>query len=220
MQGDNESIWKLSMADIPVNIYDKQTWGDEDFSHLLIIVQSTILPHMSQNQLIENHIQMAAQVRKTGVEEERASARVMQHSFHIRPYNKLSVELKREELKDDKAKCSNKFKRTKDAARVEGYADHMDQFNKDIRKLELEIDHEGKYKQVLADIRGNDDKASNEENNKKAATFEKAAKARRQIISAEEKKGGIYKRRSLAMKLLSMKKSINKKLQSTNHWTR
>lgn len=74
MQGDNESIWKLSMADIPVNIYDKQTWGDEDFSHLLIIVQPTILPHMSQNQLIENHIQMAAQVRKTGVEEERASA--------------------------------------------------------------------------------------------------------------------------------------------------
>ena len=91
MQGPDELIWKLAVADTPVNIYYKKTWGDDNYSHLLKIVQATILPHMSQNQLIENHIQVIAQVRKTGVLEERASARCRLHSFLLQPYNKVSV---------------------------------------------------------------------------------------------------------------------------------
>ena len=39
-----------------------------------LTIQSTVIPHMSQNQMIENHIQIAAQVRKTGCKEERSSA--------------------------------------------------------------------------------------------------------------------------------------------------
>ena len=80
MQGPDDLIWKLATADTLVNIYNKKTWGDDDYSHLLKIVQATVLPHMSQNQLVENHIQMVAQVWKTGVEEERSSAWYRMHS--------------------------------------------------------------------------------------------------------------------------------------------
>jgi hypothetical protein len=48
-----------------VNLFKKTTWGDKDFTPLQQIIHTIIAIQSTQNQQVENYVQLAAFVRKT-----------------------------------------------------------------------------------------------------------------------------------------------------------
>ena len=105
-------LWKVASSSTPVDIFDKSTWGGDDFSPLHKLICCSVAIHASQNQRVENHVQATAQVRKTNVGEARGTARVRLHSYLIRRYNSQSISAKKAKL-DNKDK-RDKAQRTKD----------------------------------------------------------------------------------------------------------
>lgn len=78
---------KFAGSDATVDLFDKRTWGGDDYQPLHRIVHGVISIHASQNQGVENYVQSAAIVRQSNVKEARASARVLLHSFIIKRFN-------------------------------------------------------------------------------------------------------------------------------------
>ena len=76
-------LWKIGGEESPVDLFDKITWGVEDYTPLRI-VHTMINIHPTQIQRVENHVQLAALVCKTNVGQARATARAMMHSYLIR----------------------------------------------------------------------------------------------------------------------------------------
>ena len=77
--------WRMACAEKPVDLFDEETWPEGDnYKPIKHIIHTLIAAHHSQNQRVENHIKMVGTIRKTGVEEARASALAMLHSFFMR----------------------------------------------------------------------------------------------------------------------------------------
>ena len=92
---ETDLLWRLGAAESPIDLFDKTTWGDGDFTPLQNIVHTIIAIQPTQNQQVENHVQLTALVRKTNCGEARATARTMIHSYLIRRYNADSVAVKK-----------------------------------------------------------------------------------------------------------------------------
>jgi hypothetical protein len=194
-----DDIHKLALETAPVNIRDKSSWGDgKDFNKLYMVVTEMILIHPVHNQGIESMVLACAKVRKTGVEETRASARINMESYLVRRYNNESVAAKKAMLKAkqekegvvDEKKISN-VTRTKDKERNMGIGDKVDEFCATIERLEKEDDYKERYDAVLLDITSKESKYSKELREKKTQQFANAVKAKRKVVAAETKKEGV-----------------------------
>ena len=62
-------LWKMAASDETVNIFDRKSWGGGDYQPLKDMVCSRVVPHVTQNQRVENLVQAAALVRQTNVGE-------------------------------------------------------------------------------------------------------------------------------------------------------
>ena len=143
--------------------------------------------HASQNQGVKNYVQSAAIVRQINVKEARASARVLLHSFIIKRFNRESLAAKRASISDKVMR--KKAQRMKDAERVQGLADFMDELVHDIEILKCAPDFKAKHKEVVSEMKSNDKKQSNIDHDKKIENMVKAvSKTNRTIYAAEEKK--------------------------------
>ena len=86
-----------------------------------------------------------------------------------------------------------KAQRTKDAERVRGFADFMDELVHDIEILECAPDFEAKHNEVVSEMKSNDKKQSSVDHDKKIEHMAKAVpKTNRTVYAAEEKKDGMY----------------------------
>ena len=144
-------LWKLAHSASTVDIFDESTWRGDDYKDLREIVQTIIIIHPTQNQRVENHVQLAALVRKTNVGEARATARGMIHSYLIRRNNEKSLAAKKARINDEKKRA--KAQRTKDKERIQSFANEMDQFNDGVRELQERPGYEAKLKIIIDDMR-------------------------------------------------------------------
>ena len=99
-------LFKMADAQVPVDINDKSTWGDEDYTTVADMIHQRIVAHPVHQQGCESHVQSGGHVRQTGVGEERGSQRLTLHSYIIRTSNSKFKQLERatRETEEDKKK--------------------------------------------------------------------------------------------------------------------
>ena len=85
-----------------------------------------------------------------------------------------------------------KAQRTKDAERVRGFADFMDELVHDIEILECAPDFEAKHNEVVSEMKSNDKKQSSVDHDKKIEHMAKAVPKTKHTVYAAEEKNGMY----------------------------
>ena len=98
---ERDLLRKLASEQSPINLLDETTWGDTDYEPLQNIVHTIIANRATQNQRVENHVQLAALVCKANVLEVRATARVMINSFIICRFNVWLVAKKKSKMTNE-----------------------------------------------------------------------------------------------------------------------
>jgi len=100
---ESKDLWcRMGSVDVTIDLFDRSTWCNVDYEALVDFVHHLIALHPIHQQRVENHIQMAAQVASTHVEEDRQSWRAISLPKIMRPFNKEAVEDKKSKVKDPK----------------------------------------------------------------------------------------------------------------------
>ena len=87
--------WQMASAEKIVDLFNASTWCGVDYNPLVNLVHRQIALHPIHQQLVENHVQMAALVATTYVEEDRRTWRAMSLSKIMQPFNKNAVDDKK-----------------------------------------------------------------------------------------------------------------------------
>ena len=162
--------------------------GVVDYAPLRKILQSIVAIHPTQNQRVENHVQLAALVGKMNVGEYRATARGMLYSYLVRRNNDIdnekSITSKKAKIQDKK--MHEKVQRTKEKERVQSFADEMDIFADGVNDLDQRPVHETMLMEIIADMRTAKAKTSADEKDNKVEMLEAAARQKRSITAVEK----------------------------------
>ena len=199
IQDHEDLLWQWAAADDLVNIFDKKTWGNVDYTQILDAIHAIIIPHLPQTQIVESYVQTLNIVSRTGIKENHRTSRGITHSTIMRPFNQQSVKDKRDRVSCtdcDGSGCSicnakrAKITRVKDAERVNGMAEYMKMFS--IRCHEaLEVIGPDKRKTLIADLTTSANKASTEEIEAEIELYEAGIKKARRPTKAEENTNGM-----------------------------
>ena len=87
IKGEIYLLWKLGCKGSPVDLFHRMTWNVKDYTLLKRTVHTMLTIYPTQNQCVENHVQLAALVCKTNIGEARATAHAMMHYYLIWRYN-------------------------------------------------------------------------------------------------------------------------------------
>ena len=134
IKSERDLLWKLGSARSPIDIFDKETWGGFDYTPLQSVFHSIIAVHPTQNQRVENHVQLAALVRSTNAGQARATARAMINYFIILRFNVRLVAKKNANMTNEATLA--KVMRAKDKEYIMGFAGYMDNFDEGIVEME------------------------------------------------------------------------------------
>ena len=72
-------LWKIATAENTVGVFDEETWQGVNYSGMQLFIHKMIVIHSSQNQRVENHVQLTALVQKTNIGEARGISQAMMH---------------------------------------------------------------------------------------------------------------------------------------------
>ena len=185
-------LWQFANAEGVVDLFDETTWGDVDFKPLQTLVHTRILIHSAHNQGVESYIYATGVVRKTGVGESRATARMMIHSHLIRRFNSESVAARKEELKKEgKEEAAKKVIRLKDKRRTVPFADKMDCHNETVKTMEKSDGYKSKYDKLLKDLMSGE-KQSDIDDEKKLNTYKEAIEKVEPTVTQAQTKDTMY----------------------------
>ena len=136
----------MALADEPVDILDKASWGEgNDYTLLYKAVTERILIHTAHNQGVESYVLAAAKVRSTGVGETRAAYRIIIESYLNRRYNIEALAAKRDKQTDESKK--DKVQRPKDKEKCVGFGVKLDEFTAVLDKMKAR--NENKYDEMF-----------------------------------------------------------------------
>eukprot|EP00956_Cyclotella_meneghiniana_P013908 scaffold20456_cov91-Cyclotella_meneghiniana.AAC.1 len=91
-------LYLMAGAEQAVDLFNRETWGTIDYSRLQEMIISKIAIHPAQNQGVESMVLSTKIAGRTNCGEALKSCRVFLHSWIIRPFNKKSLEKKRERV--------------------------------------------------------------------------------------------------------------------------
>jgi len=122
----------MASAEKIVDLFNASTWCGVDYNPLVNLVHRRIALHPIHHQRVENHVQMAALVATTHVEEDWRTWRAMSLSIIMRPFNENTVDDKKQKVVDQKKR--EKIIRIEGQERVEQFVDHCDDFDAKVCK--------------------------------------------------------------------------------------
>ena len=180
-----KDIENMAQAEALVDIYDKSTWGDGDYTELLNTVVSQILPHMVNNQRMERSVQAFNIVSKNNKGEARISAECMLFNMIKYPFNEhcLATLKAKQDTEEDKAKLS----RARGVHRVSQMCPFIiygifAQLDIALTRIPLE-----EQKRIILEMGSTDSKASQEELEKQMAEYTAAIAGERKNKAGENK---------------------------------
>ena len=96
-------------AEEVIDLLDRSTWGDHDFSKSEAVIWNEIAPRAAHQQRLENLVQTAGFLGQTHVEESRRSARAKIHCIFYRDFKIWALDSLRKE--DDKKRWKQRERR-------------------------------------------------------------------------------------------------------------
>jgi len=172
-----------------VNFLDKSTWPQEgEYDLVRKQICERIVPHAMQQQRVECVVQNINAMARTNVKECRRTVRAVIFSICLHPYNRESVDKKREERSTFEDK--QKVKTTNGAERITGLFDHVLKDLKEADEAVREIGQQ-KYDEIFEHYRNPDGKTSTVEREKKVEEFGAAIEKTRKITKAQ-RSGNIH----------------------------
>ena len=185
-----KDIENMAQAEALVDIYDKSTWGDGDYTGLLNTVVSQILPHMVNNQRMERSVQAFNIVSKNNKGEARISAECMLFNMIKYPFNEhcLATLKAEQDTEEDKAKLS----RARGIHRIKQMCPFIvdgifSQLDVALTRISLE-----EQKRIILEMGSTDNKASQEELEKQMAEYTAAIAGERKNKAGENKPLDMY----------------------------
>ena len=175
-------ILKLAEASTPVELLDKETWGDVDFGPLYDDFVALVLLALSDNQRCENYVQLAGLIATTNVGELRRSLRAQIHSHIMRPFNQESVELLRSAVDDENEK--RKIKRVEGTKRIELFGRCITEFGREADEAKRKMGTDA-YKQLKTHLGDKTKKMSNTEHENHVSNFRASLDKPRSFVNAE-----------------------------------
>ena len=104
----------------------------------------------------------------------------MAHSLLIRSFNERSVAEKKAKIKDETKK--ENIRRIKGKERFIGFANHIDEFNEEVKKAEQAHDYNKTFKSLTEDVLN---KTRKNEDKKRLEDFKKAAEGPRRVTATK-----------------------------------
>jgi hypothetical protein len=147
-----------------------------------------LLPMLRNNSGLNAWCKRSTQWQEQNVKEARRTVRVVIFVTLFHPYNRESVDKKREERSTMKEKL--KVKRVNGAERITGYFNHVEGVLAEAEKA-VEEAGEQKYKEIFDHYRKSDNKTSAVEREKKVQGFEAATEKPRNITK-NQRRGDIF----------------------------
>ena len=188
----NQSLlWKIAAVDEEdeVDLFDESTWNGEDYKPIVDMIHEVIAPHLPQTQTVESYVQTLNMVSRTNVGGERRSCRGTTHSVVMRPFNRKSVEDKRERVLDQKDKA--KIKRVKDRERVAAFGTFLaEELLAGIWEA-IEATPDDDRKAIVKDLTTSANKTSQKELAQEIEKYEKGIAKKRKPTKAEENTNGM-----------------------------
>jgi hypothetical protein len=184
-----DSLFESLDSEEVVNFLDRSTWQQADeYDPVRERICEVVAPHASQQQRIECLVQEINAMARTNVKEARRTVRVVIFVTLNHPYNRESVDKKREERSTMKEKL--KVKRVNGTERITGYFNHVEGVLAEAEKA-VEEAGEQKYKEIFDHYRKSDNKTSAVEREKKVQGFEAATEKPRNITK-NQRRGDIF----------------------------
>eukprot|EP00984_Skeletonema_dohrnii_P019674 scaffold9466_cov85-Skeletonema_dohrnii-CCMP3373.AAC.2 len=184
-----DSLFESLESEEVVNFLDRLTWQQADeYDPVRKRICEVIAPHASQQQRIECLVQEINAMARTNVKEARRTVRVVIFVTLNHPYNRESVDKKREEKSTIKEKL--KVKRVNGAERITGYFNHVEGVLAEAEKA-VEEAGEQKYKEIFDHYRKSDNKTSAVKREKKVQGFEAATEKPRNITK-NQRRGDVF----------------------------
>jgi len=184
-----DSLFESLESEEVVNFLDRSRWQQADeYDPVRKRICEVVAPHASQQQRIECLVQEINAMARTNVKEARRTVRVVIFVTLNHPYNRESVDKKREERSTMKEKL--KVKRVNGTERITGYFNHVEGVLAEAEKA-VEEAGEQKYKDIFDHYRKSDNKTSAVEREKKVQGFEAATEKPRNITK-NQRRGDIF----------------------------
>lgn len=183
---NKELLLKMVQSEKVVNIYDKETWGEDDFTPIVLLVHRRVAPHCCHQQAVENHVQAAGHVRKTNVGEERGSHRGTSLSYIMRNFNSWSVRLLRADK--DTTEERKKICRAWGRARIRLFSIYTDNFTDNVDVAIAAMD-EGAHQELFKYI-GSDESRQSTKDTKHLIDKVKGGVGKVRKVTKSEHMGG------------------------------
>ena len=178
-------ILEMATAEETVDLFDKDTWGDHDYSPLRKAVLSEICIHSIHQQRCENYVQLAALISKTNVGEVRRTARTIIISTIHRIFNKEAMdELARRVADPNQKEKAKKARRVEGRLRIELLIDNLNKFTTKVNRARQVAGVE-KCKEIYDRITGKKFKMSETDRKNKIQKFKENIKKKRTEVKAE-----------------------------------
>ena len=165
-----------------INFLDKSTWQEGDYEPVRRQICEVIVPHALNQQWVECMVQNINFMSRTNVKENRRTARVVVNSISNLPFNRESVDKKREEKPTMKEKL--KVKRVNGAERNTGHFTHVQGLFEEAEVAVVEVGNET-LNVIVDHYRNPNKKTSAAEREKNVDKFEAATEKPRNITKAQ-----------------------------------
>jgi hypothetical protein len=178
---------RFSEAADDVDLFEKETWPEgQDFTMLKDLVISEIVPLASHQQRIENYMQMAGHISKTGVDEKRCTWRAICQVAFRRPFREKALERVRATKVTQEEKA--KVRRVRGQKLLQHLSEEVTEFldKCDVAREQLGDDRVKKIKEGLKD---KDNKTSADQTNAKIQSIRRAINAHRKNPKGATKRG-------------------------------
>lgn len=185
----------ISESDATIDLLDKETWGEHDFTRAYDLIWNAIAPRAAHQQRVENLVQTAGFLGKTKVEEVRRSARAKIHCIFYRDFKTWSLAILRKKTdRENKERMQQltqnlqtqqqpihlQMKQTPQkvdgAIRLEMMSEWMDLQYEAIEAARKSLGTE-RMKSIIRDINDPKDKSSAEDNAAKLSKYKRAIKS-------------------------------------------
>ena len=165
-----------------INFLDESTWQDGDYEPVRRQICEVIVPYALNQQWVERMVQNINFMSRTNVGENRRTVRVVGNSIANLPYNRESVDKKREEKSTMKEKL--KVKRVNGAEHNTGYFTHVLGLFEEAEVAVAEVGTET-LNEIVDHYRNPNKKTSAVEREKNVDKFEAATEKQRNITKAQ-----------------------------------
>ena len=176
-----DDMSKIAEAEVPVDIFDKSTWGDHDFTSTFEAYWNYIAPKPCHTQRGENLVQTAKFVGKTHVDEARRTGRSMIHCTFIRDFKLWAFDRLR------KKEMEKPVHKRRTITKVEGKPRLMMTsmwIDRTLDRIDAAKESLGpaKMKAIIAGVKSKSNKSSASDSDKKEKLFLRATKSKKKRI--------------------------------------